>query len=412
MFKPFDPSRALVQRQRENLFRKKEILLGPQGKRVRLQGRDVLNFCSNDYLGLASAPELIDVMRRAAASGGVGSGASHMVCGHSTAHHELEQRLADWVGRSRALLFPNGYLANLGVISALVGRHDAIVQDRLNHASLLDGAKLSGGRLVRFAHGSSEHLERCLAQIGDPSKRHCLVATDSVFSMDGDVAPLVAQAKLCQAYGAGFLVDEAHALGVMGGKQSAGAVAAAGLSEQEVPLVMGTLGKAVGCYGAFVAGSEQWIEYLTQFARTSIYTTALPPALCEAASKAVTLIQAQPWRVSQLHDRIRYFRQCASQVDLPLLPSNTAIQPLMVGDAGLAAAYSTALLDKGVWVSSIRPPTVPANSARLRITLSASHSERDIGFLVEQLVTVVKQSVEVEVPIVKEQPTGVLDEIV
>ncbi|MBP6381468.1 MAG: 8-amino-7-oxononanoate synthase [Pseudomonadales bacterium] len=366
------------------LYRGRRVLEGPQDTTVRVDGRELLAFCSNDYLGLANDPRVIEALAAGAARYGAGSGASHLVSGHSRAHHELEDALAQFTGRPRALLFSSGYAANLGVISALLGRADAVFQDRLNHASLLDGGLLSGARLQRFLHNDAGSLEARLAR--SPARRK-LVAVDGVFSMDGDEAPLAALAAVSARHGALLYVDDAHGFGVLG-ESGAGTPQGQGVGSAEVPLLMATLGKALGVAGAFVAGSEELVETLIQFARTYVYTTAMPPALAVAAAASLRIVREEPWRRAHLQELIGRFRAGASALGLPLMPSRTAIQPLLLGEAATALRWSQELLARGLLVPAIRPPTVPAGQSRLRVTLSAAHTQAEVERLLQALADI------------------------
>ncbi len=373
-------SAGLALRRQNGLYRQRVTLQSAQGPVVQLGGREYLNFCSNDYLGLAAHPRVIAAFQRAAASYGVGSGASHLVCGHSEPHHQLEEALAEFTGRPRALLFSSGYMANLGILTTLLQRGDHVFEDRLNHASLLDGGLHSGARFQRFGHSDVRALERKLARVNGVK----LVVVDGVFSMDGDTAPLVELAAVCSEPDAWLMVDDAHGFGVMG-ERGAGSTEAAGLDSAAVPVLMATLGKALGTAGAFVAGSELLIEALIQQARTYIYTTALPPAVAAASLESLHLLQDEPWRREHLAHLISRFRRGAGQLGLPLMASNSAIQPLLVGDTSMALGLSEQLKQRGLLISAIRPPTVPAGTSRLRITLSAGHSEAQVDQLLEQL---------------------------
>ncbi|MEE2731045.1 MAG: 8-amino-7-oxononanoate synthase [Pseudomonadota bacterium] len=379
MSDPFQLGQRLQARCEQHLYRRRRVLESPQQVRIQCDGRALLNFCSNDYLGLARHPYVVQAAQHAAEQFGFGSGASHLVIGHSHLHHELEERLADWVGQPRALLFSSGYMANVGVISALLERGDTVLQDKLNHASLLDGAQLSRARLLRYPHNDLQGLEQRLQQ----AQGRVLVVTDSVFSMDGDLAPLPGISELCQRYDAWLMVDDAHGLGVLGGGH--GSRVECGMSPQQVPVYMGTLGKALGTFGAFVAGDETLVEYLIQAARSYIYTTALPPSVAAATLASLDLLVSEAWRIEKLQQLIAQFKQGAHQLGLPLMPSDTAIQPLLLGQSERALQASDALLKQGFLVSAIRPPTVPQHSARLRITLSADHCERDIELLLDAL---------------------------
>jgi 8-amino-7-oxononanoate synthase len=370
-----------AERAQAQLLRRLRSIDASQGPYVESGGRRLLAFCTNDYLGLAQDPRLVAALKNAADESGVGSGSAHLICGHRREHAALEEVLAEWTGRERALLFSTGYMANLGAIQTLLQRGESCVQDKLNHACLLDGAQLAGATLKRYPHADVDAAAR---QLRSDAEHGALLATDGVFSMDGDVAPLRELAALCANENACLMVDDAHGLGVLG-DEGAGSIAEAGLSEREVPVLMATLGKALGCAGAFVAGSAALIDGLTQFARTYVYTTAMPPALAAAAHAAVTLAREESWRREKLAALIQRFRQGAIQLGLPLMPSRTAIQPLLLGDAGQALEASRTLETQGLLVVAIRPPTVPQGQARLRITLSAAHEEADIDRLLHAL---------------------------
>lgn len=380
-----EPRAALRERlaeiERQGLYRRRRVLDSPQGPEVVVDGRRLINFCSNDYLGLANDPAVVAALREGAARYGVGSGAAHLVCGHGRAHHELEAELADFTGRDRALLFSTGYMANLGVVSAMTGRGDAVFEDRLNHASLVDGARLSGARLRRYAHADAAALAEVMGA-GAPGAG--LIASDGVFSMDGDLAPVPGLARVAREQGAWLLIDDAHGLGVLGAR-GGGLLEQQGLSQDEVPILVGTLGKAFGTFGAFVAGRTELIEWLVQRARTYIYTTALPPAVAVATRKALKLARLDAWRRERLNALIARFRGGACHLGLPLLDSATPIQPLLIGGNAAALRASDALLAAGFLVGAIRPPTVPAGTARLRITLTAAHTEAQVDRLLDTL---------------------------
>ena len=369
------------QREQANLRRRLHTIDRVDGPWIERGGRRLLSFCSNDYLGLAQHPALVAALKRAADNDGVGSGSAHLIAGHRSAHAALEEALAEWTGRERALLFSTGYMANLGVMQALLERGDLCVQDKLNHACLLDGAQLAGAELKRYPHADVGAAARQLAHRGDAP---ALLATDGVFSMDGDIAPLAELAALCRREGATLMVDDAHGLGVLGARGE-GAVLEAGLGADDVPVLMATLGKAVGCSGAFVAGPASLIDGLVQFARTYIYTTSMPPALAAATLAAVRLAQTETWRREKLRALIARFRRGARELDLPLMPSATAIQPLLLGDAQDAMHAAESLERQGFLVTAIRPPTVPQGKSRLRITLSAAHEEGDVDRLLDAL---------------------------
>ena len=372
-----------AERAEAKLLRRLRILDHADGPWLDVGNGRLLSFCSNDYLGLAQHPQLVAALTRAARQGGVGSTSAHLICGHRTEHAELEEALAVWTGRERALLFSTGYMANLGVLQAVLARGDICVQDKLNHACLLDGAKLSGAELKRYPHADVAAAARQLATSPDAA---ALLATDGVFSMDGDVAPLRELATLCAGERATLLVDDAHGLGVLG-EHGAGSVSAADLSQHEVPLLMATLGKALGCMGAFVAGPATLIDGLIQFARPYIYTTAMPPALAAAALESVQLAQTEDWRREKLAALIARFRHGAAELGLPLAASFSAIQPLLLGSADAALAAAQALERLGLLVSAIRPPSVPLGQARLRITLSAAHEDAHVDRLLDALET-------------------------
>ncbi len=363
-------SADLARREAEGLYRRRRQAAPAQ-----------LNFCSNDYLGLAGHPRLVAAFKRGADEYGVGSGAAHLVTGHSRAHHELEEALAAFTGRERALLFSTGYMANLGVISALIGAGDALFEDRLNHASLLDGGLLSRARMSRYAHGDAEALEAKLA--ASKSARN-MVVTNGVFSMDGDIAPLPELAAACERHGALLMVDDAHGIGVLG-DNGRGSCEHFGIGSDEVPLLMATLGNGLGGFGAFIAGDELLIETLIQRARPYIYTTAMPPAVACAVSEALRLVDEEGWRRGHLQSLIQRFRDGAAQLGLGLMDSPTAIQPLMLGDSKQAVALSERLRERDILIAAIRPPTVPEGTARLRITLSAAHSAADVDRLLDAL---------------------------
>jgi 8-amino-7-oxononanoate synthase len=349
--------------------------------RLRVDGQDCLAFCSNDYLGLAQHPRVIEAMIDAARRWGVGSGASHLVSGHTHEHHALEEELADYTGRPRALVFSTGYMANLAVLRALLGRGDLVLEDRLNHASLIDAGLASGARFRRYPHGDLGALRSRLEASSD---RRTVVATDGVFSMDGDVAPLRDLAEACREQGATLFVDDAHGFGVLGA-HGLGSVELAGLGRDEVPVLMCTLGKAVGTFGAFVAGSAALIETLLQGAREYVYTTALPPAVAAATRAALLVMREEPWRRTTVLKHASHFRSALEGLGLRSTSSATPIQPLVLGTESAALAASAALLEEGFLVPAIRPPTVPAGTSRLRVTLSAAHSDDDIDSLLEAL---------------------------
>lgn len=367
--------------EKRGLYRRRRVVEGPQGAEVTVDGRRVVNFCSNDYLGLANHPAVVAAFRQGAERYGVGAGAAHLVCGHGRAHHALEEELAEFTGRERALLFSTGYMANLGVISALARRGDEVFEDRLNHASLLDAALLSGARLKRYPHSDPAALGR---ELELSAGKRCLIASDGVFSMDGDLAPLPALAALARQRGALLMIDDAHGLGVTG-DGGRGSLARLGLTPDDVPVLVGTLGKAFGTFGAFVAGSADLIEFLIQRGRTYIYTTAMPQAVAEATRASLRLIREESWRRDRVNGLVHRFRTGAAQIGLRLMESDTPIQPIVVGDNQSAVRASEVLLSAGFLAAAIRPPTVPAGTARLRFTFTAEHTEAQVDRLLGAL---------------------------
>lgn len=370
----------------QNLYRSRRVIDSAQTTQLIIEGKKVLNFCSNDYLGLANHPKVIAAFKKAADDYGVGSGSAHLICGHSTPHHALEEELAAFTGRDRALLFSTGYMANLGVMSALLDKHDLVLEDKLNHASLLDGGLLSGAVFKRYLHGNSENLQ---AKIIRSNAKKMLIVSDGVFSMDGDLAPLPDLIKVAKQAQAGLMIDDAHGLGVLG-KTGGGVVEHFACNPNDVPILVGTLGKAFGTAGAFVSGSDELIETLIQKARTYIYTTAMPAAIAEATRVSLQLVISENWRREKLNALVTQFRTGAVQLGLTLMDSNTPIQPIMCGDSQQAVKLSQQLLESGFWVSAIRPPTVPQGKARLRVTFSANHQPEEIDLLLSALERIVK----------------------
>jgi 8-amino-7-oxononanoate synthase len=373
---------ALAARRAAGLERRRRAIASPQGPRVNVDGRELVAFASNDYLGLANDPALVTAARDAVMRWGAGAGASHLICGHFEPHEALETELAAFIAPcagARALTFSSGYLANLAILSALAGRRDAVFADRLNHACLNDGAQLSRADFVRYPHGDMAALERALERSRAQRK---VIATDAVFSMDGDVAPLPRLLELADQHDAWLVVDDAHGFGVLG--EGRGSLAHFGLASERI-VYMATLGKAAGAAGAFVAAHRSVIETLVQTARPYIYTTAAPPLLAEAARAALSIICGDTGRRARLTSLIERFRVGARGLPWPLLPSPTAIQPLVVGDSSAAIDLAEALLVRAIWVPAIRPPTVPQGTARLRVSLSAAHTADDVAALLEAL---------------------------
>ena len=371
-----------MREQREAAHRRRQVraVTRRDGMRCSVDGRELLNFCSNDYLGLTQHPRVIAALRDAADEG-TGAGASHLVCGHGAQHAALERELAEWLQAPRALLFGSGYMANLAVVQALLGESDVCVQDKLNHASLIDAARLAGCAFKRYPHADAEGAARQLATHVDGA---ALLATDGVFSMDGDVAPLRALAKIARDQQATLYVDDAHGVGVIG-EAGRGSSDAAGLASDDVPLRLITFGKALGGMGAAVVGDADLIGHLAETARPYIYTTALPPAQAAATREAVRIARTGDALRERLNANIERLQRGAKVRGLALMPSETPIQPLLVGSDTQALAMAAALEEQGYWVAAIRPPTVPEGSARLRITLSAAHAAQQVEGLLDAL---------------------------
>lgn len=386
----FNLNADLQQRKQDNLFRATQVVQSPQGPHLRVGGKEYLAFCSNDYLGLANHPKIIEAFKSAADQYGVGSGAAHLVNGHFELHEQLENELAAWTGRESALLFSTGYMANMGVIASLLNKEDAVFEDKWNHASLLDGGLLSGARFQRYLHKDLSNLETKLKK---SDARRKLIVTDGVFSMDGDKADLPALSSLAKQNDAWVMVDDAHGMAALG-NSGAGLCEEQGVNQDQVQILMGTLGKGFGTAGAFVAGSKELIEYLTNFARPYIYTTAMPSAIAAATLTSLEIIKSEPERRNHLQTLIAHFRKEAEAMNLNLMDSDTAIQPILIGDADKALAMSQALKEKDILVTAIRPPTVPSGTARLRITLSSAHTTNDVDRLIESLSVINKEIVQ------------------
>ncbi|MEH6576450.1 MAG: 8-amino-7-oxononanoate synthase [Amphritea sp.] len=378
----FDQLREeLEARKQQSLYRQRRILQSPQTPEVQVDGKTFLAFCSNDYLGLANHPDVIAALKKGADKYGVGGGASHLVNGHSQAHHQLEEELAEFTGRPKALLFSTGYMANIGAINALLDKRDGVFQDRVNHASLLDAGLLSGARFQRYLHNDAANLNTRLER---SEARRKLVVSDGVFSMDGDLVELPAVCEAAAKHNAWVMVDDAHGFGCIG-KGGRGTVDHFNLGQDQVQVLVGTLGKAFGTAGAFVAGSEELIDTLVQHARTYIYTTSMPPAVAEATRASLKLLQQEEWRRDKLNHLIRRFRAGCEQLGLTLMDSPTPIQPILVGEADKAMQMSAALEAKGIFIGAIRPPTVPQGEARLRVTFSATHTDEQLDRLLDAL---------------------------
>ena len=383
----FDLDADLATRKASGLYRQRRINSAPQGVHSIIDGQKLLSFCSNDYLGLANHSAVKKAFQQAVDDWGVGSGSAHLINGHSKVHEECEERLAAFTGRDRALLFSTGYMANLAITSALLDRHDTVYQDRLNHASLIDAAKITDARLRRYRHNDLQHLDELLKQDQDKGSR--LVMTDGVFSMDGDCVDLNQYAQTALKYGAMTMVDDAHGFGVLG-ESGAGITEQQAANQDQIHILMATLGKAVGTAGAFVAGSESFIETLIQKSRPYIFTTAMPSAIAAATIASLAIVETECWRREKLGQLINHLRMRMSALPLTLMPSNTAIQPVVIGDNHRCLHFSAALREAGIDVVAIRPPTVPDKTARLRITLSAMHEEEHIDLLVDQLSIIIE----------------------
>lgn len=367
----------------QGMYRRRRTLQGPQGREVVVDGRRLVNFCSNDYLGLAADPRIAAAFSSGIERWGVGAGASHLVCGHSDAHEALEAALAEFTGRPRALLYSSGYGANVGVINALLSVGDFVFEDRLNHASLLDGGWISRAAFSWFDHLDGAHLEREMAAVAGRGGRR-LIVSDGTFSMDGDECRLDELIAVAARHGAWVMIDDAHGIGVHGSK-GVGLVDPARYGTGEVPVLVGTLGKAFGTAGAFVAGDQDLIETLVQRSRNYIYTTAMPPALAAATLASLEIVRGEEWRREHLASLVKRFRANAETLGLRLLPSSSPIQPLVVGTAETALSMSRRLEKSGFFIAAIRPPTVPQGTSRLRITLTASHRPEDVDRLFEAL---------------------------
>jgi len=372
------------------LYRHMPLIQGPQEPRVTINGREVILLCSNNYLGLANHPKVKDAAIKAIEKYGFGSGASRLVSGNMELHEELEQRIARFKDTEAALVFNSGYHANIGIIPALVGRGDVIFSDKLNHASIVDACILSRAHLIRYPHKDINLLEALLKKHETRNSHHAtLIITDGIFSMDGDISPLKELSELADKYNCMLMVDDAHATGVLGSKGK-------GTSEHfgiDNPnrIQMGTLGKALGCFGAYIAGSRKLIDYLINKARSFIYTTSLPPSVCAASIAAIDIIEDEPQLRQNLWDRIKFFRKGLKEAGLNTMQSETQIIPILIGEADVAVRISKDLMDKGVFVQAIRPPTVPEGTSRLRITLMATHSWDDLKYALETIEETVRE---------------------
>ena len=371
----------LKEKQQQHLYRKAHISQSPQQPHMTINGEKFLTFCSNDYLGLANHPDILNAFKQAADKYGIGSGAAHLINGHSIEHQLLEEELAEFTGRDRALLFSTGYMANLGVVNALMERGDMIFADRLNHASLIDAGLLSNAKTKRYAHNDIKALEKLYTK---NTSKNTMILTDGVFSMDGDIAPVKQLSAIAKQHNAWLMVDDAHGFGTLG-QTGAGLLEQEKLNQDNAPILMATLGKAIGTTGAFVAGSTELIEYLIQTARTYTFTTAMPPAIAAATRASLKIVQQDSERREKLNQHILQFKKGADELGIELMPSDSAIQPIMIGSTEKTVRISERLRDSGILVTAIRPPTIPEDTARLRVTLSAKHTKGDIVKLLDAL---------------------------
>ena len=372
------------------LYRHMSLIQGPQEPKVTVNGKDVILLCSNNYLGLANHPKVKEASISAIEKYGFGSGASRLVSGNMELHEELEQRLARFKGTEAALVFNSGYHVNIGIIPALVGRGDLIFSDKLNHASIVDGCLLSKAEVKRYPHKNMNALENLLkkySELQTPNSK--LIITDGIFSMDGDIAPLKELSELADKYNCMLMVDDAHATGVLG-SNGKGTLEHFGIDNPNI-IQMGTLGKALGCFGAYVAGSRKLIDYFINKARSFIYTTSLPSSVCAASIAAIDIIEDEPQLRQNLWDRIKFFRSSLVNAGFDIMNSETQIIPILIGKADKTVKISNNLLDKGVFVQAIRPPTVPEGTSRLRITLMATHSWDDLKYAIKTIEEAVRE---------------------
>jgi len=377
----------LAERKAQGLYRQTRTTQGQQGRYIEIDGKRYLNFSSNDYLGLASDPELISAWQKGADLYGVGSGGSLLVTGYNQAHQDLNEQLKSWLGVDALALYSSGYSANQAIIKLLMDKNGLLLQDRLNHASLMEAGSLSPAKMCRFKHNDMAHLETLLNKQQNPNS---LIISEGVFSMDGDTAPIAPLINKTDHHNAWLMIDDAHGLGVLGEK-GRGSIVDAGRANNEAQIYMATFGKALGVGGAFVAGSQSFIDYLTNFSKPYIYTTGLPPAMAYTIGCAATMAEKQQWRRDKLMQLISDFRQLAARHDIELGESQTAIQPLIIGDSKKAVQIADQLKALGFWVTAIRPPTVPVNTARLRLTITTSHEKQDIENLINAIATILSE---------------------
>jgi len=369
-------------RKKQHLYRKSVVVNGQQARLIIVDDKQYLNFSSNDYLGLAAEPKLINAWKKGADLFAIGSGGSYLVTGYNQVHHDVTQQLQEWLGVDALCLFNSGYSANQAIIKLLLSKHDLLLQDKLNHASLMEAGSYSQATMQRFKHNDMQHLATLLEK--NKTVENKLIITEGVFSMDGDKPPIADIHHLAKDAQSWLMVDDAHGLGVLG-EHGKGSLNALQMSNNDCDIYMATFGKALGVGGALISGSSQLIDYISNFSKPYIYTTGLPPAMVYCIGEAAKLTQKEQWRRDHLAELIDYFKQQALQLDIPLMPSDTAIQPVLIGLSDHALAVAKFLQGNGCWVTAIRPPTVPPNAARLRITLTANHSKKDIAFLVKQI---------------------------
>ncbi|MCG6200617.1 8-amino-7-oxononanoate synthase [Psychromonas antarctica] len=382
-------SEQLSNRVNDGLYRHCTAITGSQGRLLNVDNKNYLNFSSNDYLGLASDPALINAWQKGAQLFGVGSGGSFLVTGYNKAHEDLTEQLKSWLGVEALALFSSGYSANQAIIKLLLGKNDLLIQDKLNHASLMEAGTLADCKMLRFKHNDVSHLEQSLIKHGS-NNANKLIISEGVFSMDGDCAPIRSLADQANLYDSWLMIDDAHGLGVLG-KNGQGSAVHAGLKNSDLQIYMGTFGKALGVGGAFVAGSQAFIDYLTNFSKPYIYSTGLPPAMAYTISQAAKMVENEHWRRDKLHSLINTFRRIAAEQGIQIAHSSTAIQPIIIGDSKKAVRLAEQLKILGFWTTAIRPPTVPVNSARLRITLTAHHKIEDLQRLVAAIRRVLNE---------------------
>ena len=372
----------LKQQKAQHLHRKSVQVTGKQGRFIEVDGNSFVNFSSNDYLGLASEPALINAWKRGGDLFGIGSGGSYLVTGYNQVHHDVTEQLKSWLNVDAIALFNSGYSANQAIIKLLLRKDDLLIQDKLNHASLMEAGIYSQAKMQRFKHNDMAHLGHILKQHIQTDNK--LIISEGVFSMDGDIAPITELCSLAKQNNAWLMIDDAHGIGVLG-ENGQGSVAQANQSQQDIDIYMATFGKALGVGGALVSGSTELIDYINNFSKPYVYSTGLPPAMIYCIGEAAKLAEQQQWRRDHLAGLIDYFKHLSGQYDIPLMPSNSAIQPILMGSSKQALDISVWLKKQGIWTTAIRPPTVPNNTARLRVTLTTNHHKSDILLLVTKL---------------------------